>query len=336
MYTILENSSAIHGMIRNLFSAKTRSRRRVIIVGFVGIDAPSLLPDVKDVELYCWPQAGSTNPYAINNLLKLGARVFFVDNLHTKLYWVEGKGAVVTSANLSKNAMGVGGLHEFGVYLQNPSGININQIIQSLDCRLARKAEIQELHRQHDLNLRKNRAARQPSKANIRAPGFVDWYQDRPKNWKLGWWEEEVKWITAEPILSRAKKEFDLEKDVKDGLYCRKDQYREGDWLLFFRLPPNNEKPKWMFVDIVGRIPQNDPAYDESYPYQAVQVRKKSRTAAPFSIDREFTEAFGMALQEYRVNKIKRLRNLTPNKEFLKVLLKSIRSVRRRTKLTEK
>ncbi len=68
-----------------------------------GSAAPRLLPDYSDVEIYCWPQAGATDPNALARLRepKYGARIFLCDGLHMKLYWVEGVGSVITSANLS-------------------------------------------------------------------------------------------------------------------------------------------------------------------------------------------------------------------------------------------
>ncbi len=53
-----------------------------------------------------------------------------------KVYWSEGVGAVVTSANLSTNAMGVGGLKEAGVLL-GPEFIDIAKLLKPLERRPA-------------------------------------------------------------------------------------------------------------------------------------------------------------------------------------------------------
>src|SRR4051812_5854740 len=108
MVEVLYSSEAIRVAVRDLFR---RGRgRRGAIVAFVGDGAEASLPRPSGLELYCWPCAPGTNPRAIRLLRKLGVDTFFVDRLHTKLYWASGRGAVVASSNLSTNAYGHGGL----------------------------------------------------------------------------------------------------------------------------------------------------------------------------------------------------------------------------------
>ena len=45
---------------------------------------------------------------------------------------VEDTGVVITSANLSQNGLGDDGHHEIGVYLEKPSGLNIDRMIKGL------------------------------------------------------------------------------------------------------------------------------------------------------------------------------------------------------------
>lgn len=131
MTQILRHSHAIRSRLRQLFSESTRGRRRVIIVAYVGRDAPRILPDYADVELYCWRQPGATDPNALARLCEPdhGARIFLCDGLHMKLYWVDGIGSIITSANLSNRALGERTLHEFGVFLPSPDGIDIDAVV---------------------------------------------------------------------------------------------------------------------------------------------------------------------------------------------------------------
>ena len=107
---LLHTSAAVREAIIDLSSSA--NKRRVAVVGFVGDGAEPYLPRPNGIELYCWPKAGGTNPNVLRRLAKKGVRVRFVDSLHMKVYWAADKGAFVTSANLSTNAMGMGDLKE--------------------------------------------------------------------------------------------------------------------------------------------------------------------------------------------------------------------------------
>jgi len=150
---ILENSLEIHSKIKELFSENTRNHRRVILVAYVGRKAHDLLPDVENVKLYCWPQMQATNPYALAHLQENGAEIYLIDNLHMKLYWVQNKGAVITSANLSRNALKFGGNHEIGIFLEDSEAIRIDSIIKNFggeNVSPVTKEELLELQQKHN------------------------------------------------------------------------------------------------------------------------------------------------------------------------------------------
>lgn len=158
MPVILEDSSAILSCIEKLFDEDTRHLRRVIVVAYVGAAAPRLLPDVKDVELYCSPDPPSTNPYGLQELRKLGAKIYLVKNLHMKLYWVQDLGALITSANLSLNALGEEGLFEIGVFLEDHSDLDIDSIIEKLRAKRITSARLKELQQEYDRIRRADKA----------------------------------------------------------------------------------------------------------------------------------------------------------------------------------
>ena len=112
---ILYTSDAIRSALASLFAHP--ATRRVAVVAYVGRRAASFLPHPEGVEVFCRPQAGATSTEGVRDLLEAGARVQFVDDLHAKVYWAEGRGAIVGSANLSNNALDGDRLHEVGVLL---------------------------------------------------------------------------------------------------------------------------------------------------------------------------------------------------------------------------
>src|SRR4051812_26338296 len=113
MEKILYTSAEVRKAIIDLFTGC--KGRRVAVVGFVGDGAESYLPKPSGIELICWPKAGGTNPNVLRRLAKNKVIIRFADRLHMKVYWAEGTGSIVTSANLSANALGAGNLKELGV-----------------------------------------------------------------------------------------------------------------------------------------------------------------------------------------------------------------------------
>ncbi len=110
---VLYQSSDVRREIIKIFSHG--GRRRVAIAAFVGDGAESYLPKPPGLEIICWPKAGGTNPNTLRRLTKRGAKIRFADRVHMKVYWADGYGAVITSANLSTNALGSGDLKEAGI-----------------------------------------------------------------------------------------------------------------------------------------------------------------------------------------------------------------------------
>jgi len=162
--------------------------RRVAITAFVGDGARAFIRNPKGLEIVCWPKAGGTNPLELRRLKKAGARIRFADRLHMKVYWAAKRGVVITSANLSTNALGAGDLKEFGVLLPATS-VGIDDVIESLRTRSFNKHEMDRLEREHrKLMARKQRSYRKPEKVS-----YSEWFElpVRPE-WKLGWYDIRV------------------------------------------------------------------------------------------------------------------------------------------------
>lgn len=127
---ILYDSEEIAVCIKSLFEEVSPSDRRVVLVAYVGKDYAKFLPNPRGIDVVCNPTPGATSSIAIAELQKSGANVQFSDRLHMKVYWSEKRGCVITSANLSQNALGVRGLKEAGVFVE-PNIVEIDELLKA-------------------------------------------------------------------------------------------------------------------------------------------------------------------------------------------------------------
>jgi hypothetical protein len=96
----LRDLGSIKEKLLDLFSGGSKNQRRIIFSTYLDITASQFFPDVRGVEMYCCPQVGNIDPYALEHLHQQGAIIYFVDGLHMNLYWVENQGAIIGSASL--------------------------------------------------------------------------------------------------------------------------------------------------------------------------------------------------------------------------------------------
>jgi len=174
-------------------------RERVIAVAFVGADALRFLPSPRNIEIYCWPKAGGTNPHAIEQLLEAGATVKFVDHLHMKLYASVDGGAVIGSANLTANALGEGGLIECGMLLEK-GVVRAHSLLKTLTVVRDFDARLRRLHEEHVRFYQRNPFGNAPKKIGAAAKAqarasFLTWYKTGASRqpWRWGWYSEDVK-----------------------------------------------------------------------------------------------------------------------------------------------
>lgn len=287
---ILYNSTEIREAVKELFG-KT-STEKLAIVGFVGADAHYYLPDIKGIRVICWDKNGATNPDGLRALIAQGAKVQFETNLHMKLFYAKGRGAIITSANLSKNAFGEGGLKELGISIP-ANAINIKKILASFnprDCTAKRLFELDE-------HLNDNPFKGNSQKRTARVT-FKDWYKtpDR-KKWKLGW-------CMTDEGFSKAAKEYSLKHfEVKEPYQyncCKPNDFKKNDWVLTFMLKRKKPARKyanaraidfsWMKVDFVIHTKNS-----AKYPFEAVEVMEHHNP--PFDIDTRFRKALNSAMK---------------------------------------
>jgi hypothetical protein len=144
---LLYDSGQVQRAIKRIF--KICKGRRIAITAFVGEKAIAYLPKPKGIELVCWPKAGGTDPNSVRDLIRRGVKAYFVPNLHMKLYWTQDKGAVLTSANLSKSALGSGGLKEIGIFLDSDE-VNITRIWRTIQPRPVLNGSLDKLKTHRD------------------------------------------------------------------------------------------------------------------------------------------------------------------------------------------
>lgn len=312
---ILKNSNEVRHGITDLM--KPSGNRRVAIVAFVGLDADAYIPKPAGVEIICWPRAGGTNPTAIRRLLRNGADVRFADNLHMKVYWAKGRGAIISSANLSTNALGAGGLKEIGVRLPS-SAINIDKLMESVKPYKWTKRKIDELEIEH----RKLNAGRQRKNERGERVEYQEWYSDQARApWKFGWWDE---WGAFGAEAKNIARSYYNKKSPHDFVSAsRHGDYRKNDWILTFRLkrpgPPN---VKWLFVEEVIPTSRRDvKAFDPDYPFQAIQMNPaKCCPAPPFILTRDFKMSLRKACASFGIEKLMKLPSVIPPTELLKLI----------------
>lgn len=317
----LYSSEEIREKIRELFSIEHSKRRRVACVAYIGEDCLDYIQYAKGVEIYCWPQVGSTNPIGLNRLITSGANVFFVDNLHAKIYWTEGVGVLVTSANLSKNALAGERLHEFGVYFDDSKQVDIDRLLRHYAFRQAKEEEILRLKRESDLkeddtNKKKSKSSElvlfeEWCKAAIRMP------------WKFCWTDDEEYKLL--PSSKRFVESNYTNVKIRNWSHARIGEYKKGDWLLQFSTK-TGKIYSWMFINEI--IPKNkNEELQNIYPLMAVQLGNHS-PHVPFHIDKSFRKIFKKTLFQYGIQKIYDLKNSKVPKVFLSLLEKEISSSR--------
>lgn len=281
--------------------------KRIAISAFVGKGSESYLPNMKGLKVICWPHPQGTNPNTIRHLIANGAKVFFSDSMHMKIYWTKNNGAIITSANLSTNALGMGNLKEIGVLLPS-NKLNINDIVATLNARKVTKKELLNLDRNFNLYHSTYKGHRPKQKARF----FNDWYQMRFRpNWNISIYEDETDF--SEHVLNETKKIYNR-TPISFISIDRKKDFEKGDWILCSYSQGKKElKPYWQFIDLVIREKGRD--------YSAVQVWPKNRyPSPPFKLDGRFRSSFNKAIK--KLGGVSKIHFNKPTPRFLDLIIK--------------
>jgi hypothetical protein len=320
MPTILYNSENVRKEINNLF--KLEKGRRVAISAFVGIGAEAFLPKPSGITLICWPKAGGTNPETIRKLIRNDVNVFFVESLHMKIYWTETKGAIMTSANLSTNALGDGNLKEIGVLMKS-NEIDIDRVIISLDPKAVDQKRLNLLDKEHNSYLKKNPKILSLNKSKLKS--FAQWYTSPLRTkWKMGWSDS---YGELSPSAKKKLKEEYYNTPGHEWLAFGKNQVQSDEWILSFMLKKNPAKTKWLYPDFVLDLAKLEGS-KEDYPCQAVQAYPNNRyPTPPFKIrDVRFNKALRKACEVFGIEEIKQAETAEPSKEFIDLIYKNYKA----------
>ena len=130
MRMILYNQSVICRAIIALFEAPTVEGWQS--AAFRGQGQQSYLPNPQGIHSRLLAQSGRNEPARVacvdgEERLMFGLRTDFM-----KVYWAETRGCVLTSANLSTNALGAGNLKEVGILIGSDE-IDIDRLLSSLE-----------------------------------------------------------------------------------------------------------------------------------------------------------------------------------------------------------
>ncbi len=288
---ILYTSKDVRAAIVSLF--KDPNARRVAISAFVGDGAGAYLPSPNGLRLICSPTPGATNPNALRALMKAGASVEFVKSLHMKVYWAEGRGAVITSANLSTNAMGKGGLLEAGVFLDDAT-LDIDKLISQLDPILATGAALKKLDRQNNHFHKRNGwgASKQ------QAPSYCEWFdRPSPEPWAVSFYKQTSDELSVE-AMDKIQKAYNR---TPFNYLWSKTSWKENTWILLVHITPNAaqvEEPAWLYADMVVAVPETDQNSDPRYPHEIIQIHEdKHYPPPPFRLNPKFRAALGKLYQ---------------------------------------
>jgi hypothetical protein len=315
---VLYNSEEVKFQIREVFKAPRG--RRIAIVAFVGKGADKYLPSPKGLLLICWPKGGGTNPDVLRYLEReKGVRVRFAKNLHMKIYWAENRGAVISSANLSNNALGSGHLKECGIRIDSEQmGINdIKRIIKYIKPWKPDEDDYAQLDRDH----RKYYGLNPDPKQRGKVTPFIEWYRD-PKRalWKMGWWEE--RGDISKTAKEKSRREFNTEP--YSALATKRNTYKPYEWILQYKIRGKSiSNVGWMYVNFKTKVTPEDfkdeDDYDVKYPYEAVQVDPMHEMSfgPPFPAGKRFTRAFIKALRQY-----KNIKKTRPSRMFIDLIKK--------------
>ncbi len=303
MPKILYTSTAVRNKIVELFES-SRSRR-VVITAFIGDGVETYLPNPTRVDVICWPKAGGTNPDSIRRLIETGARVYFSNSLHMKVYWTKDKGAVITSANLSQNALGSGNLKEIGIWLE-PGKVDIDRILSSLRYWKVSKDDLFQLDHAHREYHIRNRLKRSFADSQT----FAEWYQaPHPPKWRICWWGYQyIELAKAAKDILEKKYGVSTAYDFLNS--TSRDDYPKGSWVLCFTgYLDSLARFSWMYVDRAVHVAKSDKqAYTAGYEYQFIQIWPPKRyPLPPFKIDNKFRRAFRSAAKKVGLERVEYL-----------------------------
>lgn len=266
------------------------TERRVALVAFVGRSPTRFADRLEGVEVVCWPAPGATSGDGVRELLKAGATVRFARGMHRKVYWSETRGALVGSANLSWSALGERANAEACVYFPNSAEVPIKEMLAGLQFDPEFESRLAELDRAPEPKDRFGAPSPPAVAFGEWCAAWLDHDDGRgpsPRPWKVSFWEDN-KLEHSKSAKAVARERYRLELPADFTTAATRDTYEPGDWVLQIRLGRRGlSRPSWLRVQSVLKVsPREAGAYDEGYPFHAIEFDVGDRQPEPFSLDR--------------------------------------------------
>jgi hypothetical protein len=263
-----------------------------IAVAYVGIDWPSYL-DVKVLKDIVLSPTIGTNPFAVAKLVKelRWENIYFLDNLHTKIYLGESS-AAIGSFNLTANGLSAEGLEEAGVIVSNP------ELLVEANALMKRYKELaveayptvkDKKNRLAELRATWDRAIRTGAIRNDSENNSILDYDPTSSN------ELYICWVSGEMEHSE---EIPSHSTINNSLsFLESDAIEPDRWILCWYArkdgrPDDRYKPYWLHIDEV--IPGG--AIHEIYTKAAVERNDRQELSPPFDLTDETIKAFRTAL----------------------------------------
>lgn len=283
MKKVLYNSKQISSELKKLYlEPKTK---KIVLSAFIGKGANTYIPfDTKNLTIYCWPKAGVTNPYVIEEYLQNGVNVYFVEKLHMKLYFAEGKGCIIASANLTDNALGGSGLFEVGLYDDSFTNETLKKIIKDLPKKRVQLNSkiLDDLKIQYELFQRKNpeHAEKGTVKEQLR---FDQWYNAKvKKQFTFVFPVEDKSAELSDKTKEILESEYNVKYPYKFILDCNKSVYKKGTYVFSSWCDEKKgiriKNGEWVLVDLITNK-------NELIEFKKLQLAKN---VPPFKIDNDF------------------------------------------------
>lgn len=251
-----------------------------VAVAYVGRDWEIYCDTFK--ELIVSPTIG-TNPYALEDIVeKIGIdNVYFVDNLHSKIYIGKSK-ALIGSSNLSNNALSDCKLLEAAVLITNKEHIeNIQNIVDKYK-ELAKEQYPSAKHKKDQIEILKQ-MPRIPS-TNFKKTELTKYDVENSNNRII------IAWYGCSELEYDKNIESDFNEDEdQHNTFLEEDEIYPGDWILNWKITQQNQphkavRPHWFKV--TQCIPNGD-TNEENFPYTKIAYEKNlhSNAVPPFNID---------------------------------------------------
>jgi hypothetical protein len=237
-------------------------------------------------------------------------RVYFCDKLHTKLYWAEGGGLIIGSANLSRNALGNTGQHELAVYIDDVA-FEIQSVLSTLTYTEVSEASLTALDIAYISARDKDPDSDETERS---APSFLESRAEAlPKKWKLIVWSELR--TTSEHIKQAVVAETGKGRWVNDN-DVESNSFKVGEFVLQVHVADNGyiyrANCKWLRIDLITKT--------KGMPRAIVQLTTlKEGPPPPFELDGSFSRKFKAIYNDSEWDEVVS-DNQTVKREFLRKL----------------